>query len=144
MKVVIQRVKNASVTISNEVVGAIEQGLLVLLGITQDDSIEDVEYLCNKIAGMRIFSDTEGKMNLSVADVKGQVLVVSQFTLYASTKKGNRPSYISAARPDVAVPLYKSFLDTLSRKLAKKVESGIFGADLQVSDKPLRLPETDL
>lgn len=133
MRVVLQRVSKASVTIESKVHGSIEHGLLVLLGITVEDSQEDIDWLVNKIAGMRIFSDADGKMNLNLSDVNGNALVISQFTLYASTKKGNRPSFINAARPDVAIPLYESFVTTLSRKLDKTIPTGIFGTDMKVA-----------
>lgn len=133
MRVVLQRVSEASVTIDGQVHGAIDHGLLVLLGITVEDTQEDIDWLVNKIAGMRIFSDQDGKMNLNISDVNGNALVVSQFTLYGSTKKGNRPSFINAAKPDVAIPLYESFVSTLSRKLDKTIQTGIFGADMKVA-----------
>ena len=133
MKVVIQRVSQAAVTINNIEKAAIQQGYLILLGITHDDTQEDIDWLCNKISGLRIFSDAQGAMNLSIQDVDGQVLVISQFTLYASTKKGNRPSFLEAAKPDKAIPLYEYFLKTLSRKLNKPIQSGTFGADMKVS-----------
>ncbi|EAS21011.1 D-tyrosyl-tRNA(Tyr) deacylase [Nonlabens mediterrranea] len=133
MKVVLQRVSEASVTINGQVHGAIDHGLLVLLGITIEDTQEDIDWLVNKIAGMRIFSDQDGKMNLNVVDVSGNALVISQFTLFASTKKGNRPSFLNAARPEVAIPLYESFVETLSRKLNKTIPTGKFGADMKVA-----------
>lgn len=133
MRIVLQRVSEASVTIDHKIHGAIDHGLLILLGIITTDSQEDINWLVNKIAGMRIFSDADGKMNLNISDVAGDVLVISQFTLYASTKKGNRPSFISAARPDVAIPLYESFVNTLSQKLGKRIPTGIFGADMKVA-----------
>ncbi|WP_397303027.1 D-aminoacyl-tRNA deacylase [Nonlabens ulvanivorans] len=133
MRVVLQRVSEASVTIDGLVHGAIGHGLLILLGITVEDTQEDIDWLVNKIAGMRIFSDSEGKMNLNINGIGGNALVISQFTLYASTKKGNRPSFINAARPEVAIPLYESFVSTLSRKLDKTIPTGIFGADMQVA-----------
>ncbi|MDB4297231.1 D-aminoacyl-tRNA deacylase [Flavobacteriaceae bacterium] len=133
MRVVIQRVSQASVSVNNEAVAVIEKGLVILLGITAEDAIEDIEWLCNKIAKLRIFGDSEGLMNLSLQDVQGDVIVVSQFTLFAQTKKGNRPSYITAARPEVAIPLYESFKNTLSEILNNPVQSGEFGADMQVS-----------
>ena len=133
MKVVIQRVSEASVDIAGKTVGSIEQGLLILLGITHEDSETDIQWLCNKIVNLRIFNDAEGVMNQSILDVQGNALVVSQFTLYASTKKGHRPSYIRAAKPDLAIPLYEQFLAELEAKLNKKVPSGVFGADMQVS-----------
>jgi len=133
MKVVIQRVSQASVTINNKVVSSIDKGLLILLGITHNDTEEDIEWLTNKIISLRIFSDANSGMNLSVKNVEGDLLVISQFTLYASTKKGNRPSFLEAARPEVAVPLYENFLSTLSRKHTKQVYSGEFGADMKVN-----------
>ncbi|GAK88657.1 D-tyrosyl-tRNA(Tyr) deacylase [Nonlabens ulvanivorans] len=133
MRVVLQRVSEASVTIDNVIHGEIEHGLLVLLGVTSTDGQEDIDWLVNKIAGMRIFSDHDDKMNLNISDVKGNILVVSQFTLFASTKKGNRPSFINAARPELAIPLYESFVSTLSRKLEKEIPTGKFGADMKVA-----------
>lgn len=133
MRVVLQRVSEASVTIDNVIHGEIEHGLLVLLGVTSTDGQEDIDWLVNKIAGMRIFSDQDDKMNLNISDVKGNILVVSQFTLFASTKKGNRPSFINAARPELAIPLYESFVSTLSRKLEKEIPTGKFGADMKVA-----------
>lgn len=133
MRVVLQRVSEASVTISGEVVGAIGKGMLILLGIEEADTVEDVEWLCAKITRMRIFSDDEGKMNLSLTDVKGEALVVSQFTLHASTKKGNRPSYIKAARPETAIPLYESFVQQLEQELGAPVQTGKFGAMMDVA-----------
>ena len=133
MRVVIQRVSEASVTIDNKQHATIEQGLLILLGITHEDTQEDIDWLVGKIIGMRIFSDPEDKMNLSIQDIDGELLVISQFTLFANTKKGNRPSYIDAARPEVAVPLYEAFLSTLSRKRNKEIKSGVFGADMKVA-----------
>lgn len=132
MRVLIQRVSEASVTIDGVVKSAIEAGLLVLLGIEQEDSVEDIDWLCKKIIQLRIFGDEEDKMNLSVLDQQGDILVISQFTLHASTKKGNRPSYIKAARPEVAIPLYEQFLARLSTALGKPVGSGEFGADMKV------------
>ncbi len=132
MRAVIQRVENANVAIDGKEAGKILQGLLILLGVTHEDSDEDVEWLVNKIVQMRIFADNEGKMNLSLIDVKGEVLVISQFTLFASTKKGNRPSYIQAARPEYANNLYKKFISRIKGE-AVKVETGIFGADMSVS-----------
>lgn len=131
MRALIQRVSRASVSVNNEIVGAIDQGLMVLLGIAHDDSMNDIDWLVGKIANMRIFSDEEGKMNLSVQDVKGQILVVSQFTLHASTKKGNRPSFIEAARPEIAIPLYEKFKTELGKIVP--IASGEFGADMKVS-----------
>ncbi|MEN8815782.1 MAG: D-aminoacyl-tRNA deacylase [Nonlabens sp.] len=132
MRVVLQRVSESSVAIDGSVHAAIGKGLLILLGITHGDTQEDIDWLVNKIIGIRIFSDQDGKMSLSIQDIKGELLVISQFTLFASTKKGNRPSYIDAARPEVAVPLYEAFLDALSRKRNKEIKSGVFGADMKV------------
>lgn len=132
MRVLIQRVSEASVTIDGSVKSAIGPGLLVLLGIENEDESEDINWLCKKIIQLRIFGDEEGKMNRSVQDINGDILVISQFTLHASTKKGNRPSYIKAARPEVAIPLYENFLDQLSIALGKPVGSGTFGADMKV------------
>ncbi len=133
MKAVLQRVTQASVTIDGEVNGAIESGLLILLGVTHEDGQEDIDWLIRKIMNMRIFSDAEGLMNLSCQDVKGRYLVISQFTLQASTKKGNRPSYIGAARPEIAIPLYETFVKQLGVLTQTTVETGIFGADMKVS-----------
>ena len=133
MRALIQRSKNASVTIAGEVTGSIPHGLVVLLGVEHEDTAEDSDWLAGKIAQMRIFGDAEGKMNLSVKDVDGGVLVVSQFTLHASTKKGNRPGFIRAARPDHAIPLYEHFMTALEKELGKPVERGTFGADMQVA-----------
>ena len=133
MRVVVQRVSEASVSIEGQIYSQIQQGMLILLGIENKDSQEDIDWLCKKIANLRIFSDENGQMNKSVLDIKGQVLVVSQFTLHAKTKKGNRPSYIKAARPEQAIPLYELFKEELSQLLGKKVKSGVFGANMQVS-----------
>ena len=133
MKIIIQRVSEASVTINDQIKSSIERGFLILLGITHEDTQEDIEWLTNKIKGMRIFSDDQGAMNLSLEQVGGEALVVSQFTLYASTKKGNRPSFIAAAPPEIAIPLYEDFVSTLSRKLDKAIPTGTFGADMQIS-----------
>jgi len=133
MRVLIQRVSESSVAIEGMVNGEIKKGVLVLLGIENEDSQEDIEWLCAKLTKLRIFPDTEGVMNLSLLDVDGEALVVSQFTLHASTKKGNRPSYIKAARPDIAVPLYESFVNQLSSIIGKEVQTGEFGADMKVS-----------
>jgi D-tyrosyl-tRNA(Tyr) deacylase len=142
MRVVIQRTTQASVTIDGIVVSEIGQGLLVLVGIENDDVIADAQWLASKIVQMRIFSDGEGKMNLSVKDVDGDLLVVSQFTLHASTKKGNRPSFLRAARPEIAIPLYEQFLGLLETELGKPVLRGVFGADMKialVNDGPVTL-----
>jgi D-tyrosyl-tRNA(Tyr) deacylase len=133
MRVVIQRVKNASVRVDEQVVGAIDHGLLLLLGITQEDNTEDIEWLCRKIVQMRIFGDENDLMNKSLLDIDGEVLVISQFTLHASTKKGNRPSFISAARPEQAIPLYEQFISVIQDYVPKKVQTGIFGADMKVN-----------
>lgn len=133
MRVVIQRVAHAKVCIDGEVHSQIGNGLLVLLGIQPTDGQDDIDYLVQKITHLRIFDDAAGVMNLSVRDVAGEVLVVSQFTLMASTRKGNRPSYIHAAPPAVAEPLYEAFVDQLSTAMEKRVQTGRFGADMQVS-----------
>lgn len=133
MKVVLQRVSQASVTIDNQTVAKIEQGLLVLVGIVEEDTKEDINWLVNKIMNCRIFSDENGVMNKSVKDIDGDVIVVSQFTLHASTKKGNRPSYIKAAKPDVAIPLYESFIKICEADLQKPIQTGQFGADMKVA-----------
>lgn len=133
MKVVLQRVTNASVKIDGRINGQIGVGILVLLGIESADTFEDIEWLCNKIVKLRIFNDEAGVMNLSLQEINGEILVISQFTLHASTKKGNRPSYIKAARPEVAIPLYENFLHTQGQILGKPVAAGIFGADMKVS-----------
>ena len=132
MRTVIQRVTKASVTVNGEKISAIDGGLLILVGIENTDAQDDIDWLTNKIANLRIFNDEDGIMNKSLVDVNGDVIVVSQFTLHASTKKGNRPSYIKAARPDVAIPLYEAFIATLESKLGKKVGTGVFGADMKV------------
>jgi len=133
MKAVIQRVKEASVTIDGELTGSIQMGLLVLLGIETADTQEDLIWLSNKIVNMRIFDDAEGVMNLSVKEVSGNILLVSQFTLHASTKKGNRPSYIMAAKHAIAIPLYESMIQQLSREMGIAIQTGKFGADMQVA-----------
>ena len=133
MKVVIQRTTEASVTIDNKVTGQIGNGLLLLLGVAEDDTDEDIEWLSKKLSSLRIFSDEEGKMNLSIQDIKGDFLVVSQFTLHAKTKKGNRPSFIHAAKPEKAVPLYEKFKKVLAAVSGREVESGEFGADMKVA-----------
>jgi len=133
MRVVLQRVSEASVKVDGEITGAIKNGLLVLLGIEDADTEEDIDWICRKIIKMRIFNDEEGVMNLSVKDVKGALLVVSQFTLHASTKKGNRPSYIKASKPDFAIPMYEKLVKQLDVLSGLQVETGIFGADMKVS-----------
>ena len=132
MRVVLQRVSKASVRINHEINAVIGTGLVILLGIENADSNEDIEWLCNKIVKMRIFNDDKGVMNDSLLDVDGDAIVVSQFTLHASTKKGNRPSYIQAAKPEVAIPLYERFIKTLGESLGKPVGTGEFGADMKV------------
>jgi D-aminoacyl-tRNA deacylase len=132
MKVVLQRVKNASVKVENNIVGEIEQGLLVLFGVHTTDTIEKNEWLANKIVSMRIFNDEEGQMNKSLLEIGGDILLVSQFTLYANTQKGNRPSFMEAARPEQAIPIYENMIVQLSKVLGKPIASGIFGADMQV------------
>jgi D-aminoacyl-tRNA deacylase len=132
MRLVIQRVSKASVTIENKVHSSIQNGLMVLAGIEDLDEIPDVEWMVQKLVNMRIFSDAEGKMNLSVKEVNGEVLVISQFTLHASTKKGNRPSFIKAARPEKAIPLYEKFVAGLNSEMGKPCGTGIFGADMKV------------
>jgi D-aminoacyl-tRNA deacylase len=142
VRVVIQRVQEASVTIENSIVGEVGLGLLVLLGIEESDTLEDIDYLVKKLNQLRIFSDEEGKMNASIQDVDGSFLVVSQFTLHASTKKGNRPSFIRAAHPDQAIPLYNVFISALNKFANVSVETGEFGADMKVkllNDGPVTL-----
>jgi D-tyrosyl-tRNA(Tyr) deacylase len=132
MRAVIQRVSRASVTINGQVQAAIEQGLLIFLGIEDADTPDDIRWLCGKIVQLRIFDDQAGVMNESVLDIGGDIIVVSQFTLHASTKKGNRPSYIRASKPDVAIPRYEAFIAQLSADLGKPVATGVFGADMKV------------
>ncbi|WP_299398161.1 D-aminoacyl-tRNA deacylase [uncultured Gelidibacter sp.] len=132
MKVVVQRVSKASVTIANEKVASIGNGLLILLGIVDEDTLEDIQWLTRKVANLRIFEDDQGIMNRSLIDVDGDAIVVSQFTLHASTKKGNRPSYIKAAKPEVAIPLYEKFIAQLEAQLSKTIQTGQFGADMKV------------
>lgn len=133
MRVVVQRVQEASVKVEGQLKGRIDKGLLVLVGIIEADTIIDVEWLTKKIIHQRIFSDKEGKMNLSLEDVKGDILLISQFTLYAHTKKGNRPSYTRSAKPDVAIPLYEQMIESLSNTIGKRIQTGVFGADMKVS-----------
>lgn len=133
MRIVIQRVLEASVKIEGVIKSSINQGVLVLVGIEGEDSQEDIDWLCGKIAKLRIFNDQNGVMNKSLLEVKGDAIVVSQFTLHASTKKGNRPSYIKAAKPEVAIPLYQQFVARLEKELGKPVGTGEFGADMKVS-----------
>lgn len=141
MKAVVQRVQYASVTVDGEILGNIEKGFLILLGVTHTDTEKEVTWLANKIKDLRIFEDTEGKMNLSLEEVKGEVLVVSQFTLYGNCLKGRRPAFIEAARPEIAIPLYEKFLELFS-SFGIKTETGQFGADMKVSllnDGPVTL-----
>ena len=131
MRAVVQRVNNATLTVEDDITGQIDAGLLVYLGIGLEDGEDDIDWLIRKVVGMRIFSDEVGKMNLSVQDIGGSILVVSQFTLFASTKKGNRPSYLNSAKPEQAIPLYNTFVDRLKEVI--HTETGIFGADMQVT-----------
>ena len=133
MRVVLQRVSQASVTIESEVKANIQQGLLILLGIENDDTSEDISWLCNKILKMRIFNDENEVMNLSLDDINGEILLISQFTLHANTKKGNRPSYIKAAKPEVAVPLYENIIKEMESHLGREIGTGTFGADMKVA-----------
>ncbi len=133
MIAVIQRVSQASVTIEDEIKGQIGLGFMILLGITHTDTQEDIEWLSKKIVGLRVFGDKEGKMNLDLNAVKGNILLISQFTLHASTKKGNRPSFIEAARPEIAIPLYEKMIAQIEFDLGKSIETGTFGADMKVS-----------
>lgn len=142
MRAVIQRVKNASVEVENEIISEIGNGLLVLLGVEDSDNQSDIDWLCNKIANLRIFDDGDGIMNISTLDSKAEILVVSQFTLFASTKKGNRPSYIRASKPEIATPLYQKFCDDLGKILNIRVKTGKFGAHMEVNltnDGPVTL-----
>jgi D-tyrosyl-tRNA(Tyr) deacylase len=133
MRVVVQRVSEANVKVDGQVVGEIQAGLMVLLGIQNEDTIEDIQWISNKLVQMRIFDDAEGVMNLSVQDIGGSILLISQFTLYAATKKGNRPSYIAAAKPEIAIPIYEQMILQLTKDLGKPIETGQFGADMKVS-----------
>ncbi len=133
MKVVLQRVSSASVTIENTEKSSINIGLLILLGIEHEDSTKDIEWLCNKIVNMRIFSDENGLMNKSLLDISGEVLIVSQFTLHANTKKGNRPSFIQAAKPAIAIPLYEAFIARLDQLVETEIKTGEFGANMQIT-----------
>jgi D-aminoacyl-tRNA deacylase len=132
MRAVIQRVREASVTVDDHVAGSVGQGLLIFLGIEDADNEEDILWLSGKIVNLRIFDDSDGVMNLSVKDTGGEILLVSQFTLHASTKKGNRPSYIRASKPEIAVPMYEKMIRQLETDLGKKIQTGVFGADMQV------------
>ncbi|MCK5820795.1 MAG: D-tyrosyl-tRNA(Tyr) deacylase [Bacteroidales bacterium] len=133
MRALIQRVKQASVEVEKELIASIGQGLLILIGIEEEDGSDDIEWLCNKICGLRIFDDNQGVMNLSVKDINGEIIAVSQFTLHARVKKGFRPSYIDAAPPDIAIPLYEQFVRQIETVLGKKIGTGEFGAEMQVS-----------
>jgi D-tyrosyl-tRNA(Tyr) deacylase len=133
LKVVIQRVSEASVTIDQNIVAQINKGLLILVGIESEDNLEDINWLVSKIVYLRIFGDEKNVMNLSVKDVKGEIIVVSQFTLHALTKKGNRPSYIKAAKPEIAIPMYEKFVQLLELELGKRIQTGQFGADMKVA-----------
>lgn len=133
MITILQRTTQASVTIHGTIKGQISKGLVVLLGIAHEDTLQDVEWLTTKILNLRIFGDAEGKMNLSLQEIQGNILLISQFTLYANTKKGNRPSFIEAAKPIIAIPLYEKFIEIMSQKLGKSIETGEFGTDMQVS-----------
>ncbi|WP_396166354.1 D-aminoacyl-tRNA deacylase [Flavobacterium sp.] len=133
MKVVIQRVSEASVTIDSQIVAQIYQGLLILVGIESEDNLEDINWLVSKIVYLRIYGDENKVMNLSVKDIDGEIIVVSQFTLHALTKKGNRPSYIKAAKPEIAIPLYEKFIQLLELELGKSIQTGQFGADMKVA-----------
>jgi D-tyrosyl-tRNA(Tyr) deacylase len=142
MRAVIQRVSEASVAVDQKIEGEIAEGLLIFLGIVTEDTLEDLEWLSKKIVNLRIFDDNRGVMNLSLKEQNGAALVISQFTLHAQTKKGNRPSYIKAARPDIAIPLYQQFIMQLENDLGKEIQTGIFGANMQVSllnDGPVTL-----
>lgn len=132
MRAVVQRVSKASVTVGGEIISKIKAGLLILLGIEEADTLEDIQWLSRKVAHLRIFNDEEGVMNKSLLEIDGDVIVVSQFTLHASTKKGNRPSYLKAAKPDISIPLYEKFVEQLQNDLGKTVGTGIFGADMKV------------
>ena len=132
MRVVVQRVSEASVKVNNSITGEIKKGLLVLMGIEDADTLEDIVWLSNKLVNLRIFDDENGVMNKSLVDVDGQMLLISQFTLHASTKKGNRPSYIKASKPEIAIPMYEQMIQQLTQDLGKKIETGIFGADMKV------------
>ena len=133
MRIVIQRVSSANVVICNAVKGSIDKGFMILLGIENDDTKDDIDWLCQKTIGLRVFSDEAGLMNLDIKSIDGNILLISQFTLHASCKKGNRPSFIKAARPEQAIPLYGKMIEQLSAMLGKPIETGVFGADMKVS-----------
>jgi len=133
MRVLIQRVTSASLTINNKVHSSIANGMVVLIGIEEADNLEDVEWISSKLVQLRIFNDSDGVMNLSIKDINGNLLLISQFTLHATTKKGNRPSYIKAAKPITAIPIYQATIECIEKKLGKSISTGVFGADMQVS-----------
>jgi D-tyrosyl-tRNA(Tyr) deacylase len=133
MRVVVQRVSSASVTIDAKVVANIQKGLLIFVGIENADTQEDIDWLASKIVGLRIFGDENDIMNLSVQDIDGDIIIVSQFTLHAATKKGNRPSYIKASKPEIAIPIYENFVQKLQLELGKRIQTGVFGADMKVA-----------
>jgi D-tyrosyl-tRNA(Tyr) deacylase len=133
MRAVIQRVSQASCTVNNQITGSIDRGFLVLLGIEDADTAEDLQWLAQKIVNLRVFGDENGLMNKALADINGNILLISQFTLFAQTKKGNRPSFIRAARPDKAIPLYEKMINTLEELIGKKIATGLFGADMKIS-----------
>jgi len=133
MRIVVQRVKSSSVQIDGKIHSSIQDGLMILLGIEQNDGKEDVEWLINKVVQLRIFNDDKGVMNLSINEIEGEILLVSQFTLHASTKKGNRPSYLKAAKPDISIPLYENFIEQLKKVIGDRLKTGIFGADMKVA-----------
>lgn len=140
MRLIVQRVKNASVEVENQIIGSINQGVLIYLGIENEDTQEDIDWLVKKVINLRIFADEEDKMNLNIQEVEGEILVVSQFTLYASTKKGNRPSFTKAAKPELAKSLYEDFIETLKNAYLSNIQTGRFGANMQVesiNDGPL-------
>lgn len=133
MKVVIQRVKQCSVSINGNLKSEIKKGLLILVGFENDDTLEDIKWVSNKVVSLRIFNDSQGIMNLSLKDIEGEIIIVSQFTLHAKTKKGNRPSYIKAAKPEISIPLYEQFIKEIQKSVITDVKTGEFGADMQVS-----------
>ncbi|MBP6455225.1 MAG: D-tyrosyl-tRNA(Tyr) deacylase [Chitinophagaceae bacterium] len=133
MRIIIQRVEKASVSIDEKIIASINFGFLILLGIEHDDTEFDIDWLCQKICSLRIFNDSDGKMNLNIIDVAGEICVVSQFTLFASCKKGNRPSFLKSAKPEIAIPIYNLFLEKLKLAFGKKIQSGVFGADMKIN-----------
>ena len=132
MRIILQRVSEASVSIDDNLHAEIKQGLVLLLGVSPSDTQEDINWLCNKICNLRVFSDADGKMNFSLIDIQGELLLISQFTLFASTKKGNRPSFLNSAPPEMAIPLYELFIKSLESQLQKAIKTGVFGADMKV------------